>query len=62
MKQINVNNKPISELLRKNSRSKANAVFQKLLARNQAKPNPFDKTRETISPIIKDIKPGAEDV
>jgi hypothetical protein len=60
MKQINVNNKPISELLKQNTQSKANAVFQKLLARNQAKKNPFDKTRETIYPITKDIKPGAD--
>lgn len=55
-----INNKDVFEILRK-PKNKANAVFQKLLARNQAKKNPFDKTRETISPITKDIKPGVDE-
>lgn len=54
-------NKDIFESLKK-PKNKANAVFQKLLARKQTKKNPFDKTRENTYPIIKDIKPGAEDV
>jgi hypothetical protein len=56
-----INNKDVFEILRK-PKNKANAVFQKLLARNQAKKNPFDKTREISYPITKDFKPGADDV
>lgn len=62
MKQINVNNKPISELLRQNSQSKANVAFQKLLAKNKAKKNPFDEVRSYSPPITRESKPGADDV
>jgi len=41
---------------------KANKVFLKLLAKNKRKANPWGEVRSYTLPIIKEIKPGAEDV
>jgi len=57
MKQLN-NNKSVLESLENKSSKKANETFIKLLAKNNAKKNPFDDARTLTSPNANEIKPG----
>jgi len=57
MKQLN-NNKSVFEPMENKSSKKANETFIKLLAKNNAKKNPFDEARTLTSPNANEIKPG----
>ncbi len=58
-----INDKTMEEILRDTKHnSKANQVFNKLLAQQKKPKNPFDEVRSYTLPITKEIKPGADDV
>lgn len=59
MKEIINPNKTLDESLKnKRSAKKANELFQKILAKNNAKKNPFDETRTQSYPSMTELKPG----